>query len=132
MTYQEITSQEILRRVYNDTDNSLNVNADVNVGDIEIGAVELKNGASDVRATIQAANTATSTNTTVLITQPVDKVGVTLGAGFSIPEYDYISMGYTGADLTTVVYKSGGSGGTTVATLTLAYTAGVLQSVTKS
>jgi hypothetical protein len=35
--------------------------------------------------------------------------------------YDYVSCGYTGSNLTTVVYKTGGSGGTTVATLTLAY-----------
>lgn len=52
--------------------------------------------------------------------------------GLSIPEHDYISLGYTGSDLTTVVYKTGGSSGTTVATLTLAYTAGNLVSVTKS
>lgn len=36
-------------------------------------------------------------------------------------EYDYISLSYTGSNLTTVVYKLGGSGGTTVATLTLTY-----------
>lgn len=46
--------------------------------------------------------------------------------------YDYISLGYTGADLTTVLFKQGGSGGTLIATLTLAYTSGVLQSVTKT
>lgn len=53
-------------------------------------------------------------------------------AGMSIPEHDYIGLSYTGTDLTGVVYKLGGSGGTTVATLTLAYTANVLQSVSKS
>lgn len=52
--------------------------------------------------------------------------------GISIPLHDYIGMGYTGADMTSVVYKTGGVGGTTVATLTLAYSAGILQSVTKS
>lgn len=36
-------------------------------------------------------------------------------------EYDYISCSYTGNDLTGVVYKLGGSTGTTVATLTLTY-----------
>lgn len=41
--------------------------------------------------------------------------------GFSIPAHDYISCGYSGSNLTSVVYKSGGSGGTTVATLTLTY-----------
>ena len=35
--------------------------------------------------------------------------------------YDYISLSYTGSNLTTVVYKTGGSGGSTVRTLTLGY-----------
>lgn len=52
--------------------------------------------------------------------------------GLEIPEHDYISLSYTGSDLTGVVYKSGGSSGTTVATLALAYTDGNLASVTKS
>lgn len=54
-------------------------------------------------------------------------------AGFSIPAYDYLSLGYDGSgNLTSVVYKTGGSGGTTVGTLTLGYTSGNLTSVTKS
>uniref|UniRef100_A0A6M3K1B2 Uncharacterized protein n=1 Tax=viral metagenome TaxID=1070528 RepID=A0A6M3K1B2_9ZZZZ len=46
--------------------------------------------------------------------------------------YDYISMSYTDGNLTGVVYKTGGSGGTTVATLTLAYTDGNLTSLTRT
>lgn len=41
--------------------------------------------------------------------------------GFEIPEYDYLSLAYTGSNLTTVEYYTGGSGGTLVATLTLGY-----------
>jgi hypothetical protein len=52
--------------------------------------------------------------------------------GLDIPAHDYIALSYTGSDLTGVVYKTGGSSGTTVATLTLAYTDGNLVSVTKS
>jgi hypothetical protein len=52
--------------------------------------------------------------------------------GFDIPEYDYIALSYTGDNLTGVVYKTGGSGGTTVATLVLAYSGSNLTSVTKS
>ena len=53
--------------------------------------------------------------------------------GFEIGAYDYISMGYTGSNLTTVVYKLGGSSGTLVATLTLNYDgSNNLTSVTKS
>lgn len=46
--------------------------------------------------------------------------------------YDYISLSYTGDNLTGVIFKTGGSGGTTVSTLTLAYTGAVLDSVTKT
>jgi hypothetical protein len=41
--------------------------------------------------------------------------------GFSIPTYDYINVGYTGANPSTVVYKTGGADGTVVCTLVLAY-----------
>ena len=51
--------------------------------------------------------------------------------GLSIPVHDYIGLSYAGSNLTGVVYKTGGSGGTTVATLTLAYSGGNLTSVTK-
>lgn len=47
-------------------------------------------------------------------------------------EYDYISLSYTGDNVTGVVYKTGGSSGTTVATLTLAYSGSNLTSVTKT
>jgi len=46
--------------------------------------------------------------------------------------YDYVALSYTGSDLTGVVYKTGGVSGSTVATLTLAYTASVLDSITKT
>ena len=53
--------------------------------------------------------------------------------GLEIPAHDYIDLSYTGSNLTGVVYKDGGSGGTTVATLTLAYDgSNNLISVTKS
>jgi hypothetical protein len=53
-------------------------------------------------------------------------------AGMAIPPNDYISLSYTSGNLTSVVYKTGGSSGTTVATLTLAYSGSDLVSVTKS
>lgn len=53
--------------------------------------------------------------------------------GLEIPAHDYISLSYTGSNLTGVVFKTGGSGGTTVATLTLGYDGSDnLTSVTKS
>jgi hypothetical protein len=41
--------------------------------------------------------------------------------GLNTPPHDHISLSYTGSNVTGVVYKTGGSSGTTVATLTLAY-----------
>jgi hypothetical protein len=41
--------------------------------------------------------------------------------GLAIPEHDHISMAYTGANVTSVVYRSGGASGLIVTTLTLAY-----------
>lgn len=54
--------------------------------------------------------------------------------GLSIPAHDYVGMTYDAAgNVSSVTYKTGGSAGTTVATLTLAYDAsGNLTSVTKA
>lgn len=77
------------------------------------------------------------TATTVEITNdvgnpiPVNGTVNTL-SGLEIPDHDYIALTYTGDNLTGVTYKTGGAGGTTVATLTLAYTGSRLDSVTKS
>lgn len=58
---------------------------------------------------------------------------ITTVTGLIIPPHDYISCSYTGSNLTQVVYKTGGSGGTTVTTLTLAYDgSNNLVSITKS
>jgi len=63
----------------------------------------------------------------------VDSAGRLNFLGGLIPHaYDYIALSYTGSDLAGVVYKTGGAGGTIVATLTLAYTAGILNSITKT
>lgn len=58
--------------------------------------------------------------------------------GLEIPAHDYVSLTYVASgngvgEIETVVYKTNGSSGTTVATLTLAYDASNnLSSVTKS
>ena len=46
--------------------------------------------------------------------------------------YDYILLGYTGENVTTVTYKTGGASGTTVGTLTLTYSGSNVTSVTKT
>lgn len=52
--------------------------------------------------------------------------------GLSVAEHDFIGLAYSGSTLTGVTYKTGGSGGTTVATLALAYSGTTLLSVAKS
>jgi len=47
-------------------------------------------------------------------------------------EYDYIALTYTVDNLTGVAYKKGGSGGTTVATLTLTYSGSTLTAIARS
>jgi hypothetical protein len=42
-------------------------------------------------------------------------------AGLNIPPHDYISNTYVSGNLTQAVYKTGGSSGQTVATLTMTY-----------
>jgi len=59
--------------------------------------------------------------------------GLPVSTGMGVPPFDYVSLSYTSGNLTGVVYKTGGSGGTTVATLTLGYDgSNNLTSVTKS
>jgi hypothetical protein len=51
---------------------------------------------------------------------------VTRSDAFSLPVYDYFEITYFGAtnNIATIVYKTGGSGGSTVATLTFTYVGG--------
>lgn len=75
-------------------------------GDIEIGAVEIKDGSSDTRAEVSSKGL-----------HVYDTAANSLVPG----TYDYIS--YTSGTLTdTYVFKTGGSGGTTVSTVVITYT----------
>lgn len=59
----------------------------------------------------------------------------TIFAGLSIPTHDYIGVTYPTSTTEEYVYKIGGSGGTTVATVTVVYTSSTkvdLSSVTKT
>ena len=78
----------------------LNTGVTLTAGDIEIGAVELKDAATDSRASIEAANTARTTATKVVAVQHVDATGAVLpaspvlGAGSAL-------VGKVGIDQTT-------------------------------
>lgn len=66
------------------------------------------------------------------------EVAIPIIGGFEIPVHDFVALTYVAAgngagELETVVYKTGGVAGTTVATLTLAYNASdKLSTITKS
>jgi hypothetical protein len=50
-----------------------------------------------------------------------------------VPEqYDHIALNYTGDNLTSVIYRTGGESGTIVATLTLSYSGSILQSILRT
>lgn len=57
---------------------------------------------------------------------PVEIINGPFGPMFSIEPFDYMAFTYVGStnNIATQVFKSGGSGGTTVATLTYAYVGG--------
>ena len=76
------SEQAILNSVYDATAQRLKTDATITVtaSDIQIGAVELKDGASDARAVINAANTARTTATVVQAVQHVDAAGNVLSA----------------------------------------------------
>jgi hypothetical protein len=60
-------------------------------------------------------------------TIPGERLAV--NAGFDLPDYDSLSLSYSGELLSTVTYRKNGS---VVATVTCGYTGGKLTSVTRS
>ena len=107
--------------VYASTDEPLPVNIGSATLSVTADGVEIKNDSGNPIPIADAGGSIT-----------VDGTVNTL-AGLEVPAHDYIDLSYTGANLTGVVYKDGGSGGSTVATLTLAYDgSNNLISVTKS
>ncbi len=120
----------------------------VNTGAVVVSSSALPTGAA-TEATLSSLNgkvTAVNTGAVVVASSALpsgasteatlstlsSNVAARLSGSLVPSAYDYIALTYTGDNLTSAVYKTGGSGGSTVATLTLAYTGSVLDSVTKS
>ena len=80
---------------------------------------------------------ATEVTLDAVLTQ-VQEINARVGGNLVPETFDYVALTYVAAgngagEIETVVYKTGGSGGTTVATLTLAYNGdNKLTSVTRS
>jgi len=126
MTTANIANSEIKdlekAKFYLDSDGDVTVRTGIVVEDIQIGAVEIKNGASDQRATVDTTGAL----------KVFDAVTNSL-----VPAvYDYVGVTYPTTSSEVYTYKTGGSGGTTVSTLTLAFsdavTKSILTSVTKT
>ena len=130
-------------------DGSIDVNVELEVSDIQIGAVEIKDGITDVRQTVKTDGTDNAavvianvlplpTGAATSIKQLLDGHNVTTLSDFQIPFYDYIALTYVvsgngAGEIETVIYKDGGLSGTTVATLTIAYnSSNEISSVTKT
>ncbi len=77
--------------------NPLPVSATVNVGDIELGQVELKDSDSTAQANIKAANTARTTGTVVVATQPIDAAGAVLSTSAIKTAVELIDNAVSGA-----------------------------------
>jgi hypothetical protein len=101
-------------------------------GKLQIGGVQLDALNLNTDQIEAKQDTTNAILTTTAADVAATKASAASIAGMAIPPNDYISLSYTSGNLTSVVYKSGGAGGTTVATLTLAYSGSDLVSVTKS
>ena len=82
-------------------------NVTLEAWDIEIGAVELKDGTTDTRATINAANTARTSATTALVVQPIDETWAIIKWGGASLAAQYLSpsdftVTYTSASTVTL------------------------------
>ena len=123
----------------------VSVEGGITIGDITLSNVEISNdignpipvSAAQLPVSLGAKTAAESLPVTLstdgALPAGANAIGkLTTLPGLDIPAHDYVACSYTGSDLTGVIYKTGGSGGTTVAALTLAYTDGKLVSVTKS
>lgn len=84
---------------------------------------ELVDGQEGLRRSFDSDNNALNVlSQNLLITEPYDYIGLT-----------YVSSGNGEGEIETVTYKSGGSSGTTVATITLAYNSdNKISSITRS
>lgn len=91
------------------------------------------------RSTIIGVDSSLFSDPVTIAVNPTTHAILTEGSsagGLGIPSYDYVSMALSDGDTTeTYTFKSGGSSGTTVATVVVVYTDSsreVLSSVTKT
>lgn len=80
-----------------------------------VAALLVKSSASDTLIELLADSITQRLLVNATITGNIQVAGL-------VPEsYDYVVATYTGTNMTTAIFKTGGSGGTVVATLTMTY-----------
>ena len=116
---------------------------DVNVTNmipaVETGlATSVKQLADNHQVTVSNPTADPETGLSTLAEQQSQTTLLTGMAGFTVTGYDYIALTYVAAgngagEIETAIFKTGGSGGTTITTLTLAYNSDdEISSVTKT
>ena len=115
------------------TGDKLKVDAVLETGDIEIGAVEIKDGTSDTRAVVDSDGLNVSVKKSVLPTGASTEETLQSVAGFNIPKYDQILATYPDTSTEVYTYKLAT---VTVGVITVVYsdavTKAIISSVTKS
>jgi hypothetical protein len=98
---------------------------------VEIGTTQIDAGVQDIEDKLDVLSALMTTISVDLDLVKDDRLSI---PGMGIPVFNYAGMTYDGNNnLTAVVYKTGGSGGTTVASLALTYDGnGNLTSILKS
>ena len=88
-----------------------------------IHAGEFNATATTITISVREPQVGDSTNT--LLAKIAASTAAPVVPGFALPAYDYFAIAYIGAtnNISTITYKTGGSGGTTVAVLTFTYVA---------
>ena len=103
-----------------------------NKPDIELSEQTLFNQSFDREFNVLVAEMVglnSANNTMDRITTTGGKMNVNVSSGLLPYDFDYISRTLTNPTTETYTYKSGGSSGTTVATVTVVYTDSTLQTV---
>lgn len=109
-----------------DTGNTSLSSIDGKITAVNTGAVVVASSALPSGAATAALQTTGNSSLSTIVT------GIATINSLTPAVYDYISLGYTGSNLTTVLFKVGGASGTLISTLTLAYSGSTLTSVTKT
>lgn len=131
----KLDADQVLREVYVEAEEALKVTGSISVTPTPGGSTEAEQQVQT--AVLQDIETNTSNTNTAIqaVETEIQNLNNKTASALVTEEHDFVEMTYVGLtnDIDTVTYKLGGSGGTTVATLTMGYDGNNrLQTITKS